>query len=75
MVVGVVSIVVAAAVSQVFGCSICKLQVRSKEMHQKAEFGHAAHWSYKESHSMASSLGWISGEKDTEISVPHTLKV
>lgn len=51
------------------------LQVRSKEMHQKAEFGHAAHWSYKESHSTASSLGWISGEKDTEISVPHTHKV
>lgn len=44
-------------------------------MHQQAEFGLAAHWSYKESHRTASSLGWISGHKDADISVPTTDKV
>lgn len=51
------------------------LQVRSTQMHQQAEFGLAAHWSYKESHRTASSLGWISGEKDADVSVPTTDKV
>lgn len=44
-------------------------------MHQQAEFGLAAHWSYKESHRTASSLGWISGHKEADISVPTTDKV
>lgn len=40
-------------------------QVRSKEMHQKAEFGLAAHWSYKGTGSLTSSLDWITEDKST----------
>eukprot|EP00752_Nemacystus_decipiens_P003763 g3464.t1 len=51
-----------------------EFQVRSTQMHQQAEFGFAAHWSYKESHRTASGMGWISGDKDADISVPTTDK-
>ncbi|CAB1112153.1 unnamed protein product [Ectocarpus sp. CCAP 1310/34] len=52
-----------------------EFQVRSKEMHQKAEFGLAAHWSYKESSSsMPGGLGWVE-DTNTTITRPHTRKV
>ncbi len=44
-------------------------------MHQQAEFGLAAHWSYKESHSTARSLGWISEETDVSVPLADKLKV
>ncbi|CAM9263631.1 unnamed protein product [Ectocarpus fasciculatus] len=51
-----------------------EFQVRSKEMHQKAEFGLAAHWSYKESSStMPTGLGWVE-DTNTTITTPHNHK-
>lgn len=50
-------------------------QVRSKEMHQKAEFGLAAHWSYKGSRSVVSALGWTTGGNVTDTSTPSADKV
>lgn len=41
-------------------------QVRSNEMHQRAEFGLAAHWSYKGSGMGDGSLDWISSDASTE---------
>eukprot|EP00904_Undaria_pinnatifida_P001831 jgi/Undpi1/11649/HiC_scaffold_36.g13944.m1 len=51
-----------------------EFQVRSKEMHHKAEFGRAAHWTYKSSGSAASSLDWITDDKDKHRSTPATDK-
>src|SRR6266568_1954896 len=36
-----------------------EVQIRTKEMHQRAEFGVAAHYSYKENRSASDDLGWL----------------
>ena len=54
---------------------VAAFQVRSKEMHHKAEFGLAAHWTYKGSGSATSSLGWMTGHADKHKSTPDTDKV
>ena len=49
-----------------------EVQVRSREMHARAEFGIAAHWSYKEDQSGSDELAWMQriAETDSEISDP-----
>ncbi len=49
-----------------------EVQVRSREMHARAEFGIAAHWSYKEGQSGSDDLAWMQriAETDSEISDP-----
>ncbi|HEV8298244.1 MAG TPA: TGS domain-containing protein, partial [Acidimicrobiales bacterium] len=36
-----------------------EVQIRTREMHQRAEYGIAAHWSYKENRSPAEDLVWL----------------
>jgi GTP pyrophosphokinase len=36
-----------------------EVQIRTREMHQRAEFGIAAHWGYKENRSPAEDMGWL----------------
>jgi GTP diphosphokinase / guanosine-3',5'-bis(diphosphate) 3'-diphosphatase len=36
-----------------------EVQIRTREMHQRAEFGIAAHWGYKENRSPSEDLGWL----------------
>jgi guanosine-3',5'-bis(diphosphate) 3'-pyrophosphohydrolase len=36
-----------------------EVQIRTREMHQRAEFGIAAHWGYKENRSPQEDLGWL----------------
>jgi GTP diphosphokinase / guanosine-3',5'-bis(diphosphate) 3'-diphosphatase len=36
-----------------------EVQIRTKEMHQRAEYGIAAHWGYKENRSPQEDLGWL----------------
>jgi guanosine-3',5'-bis(diphosphate) 3'-pyrophosphohydrolase len=36
-----------------------EVQIRTQEMHRRAEFGIAAHWSYKEQQSPAEDLAWL----------------
>jgi GTP pyrophosphokinase len=36
-----------------------EVQIRTREMHSRAEFGIAAHWGYKENRSPAEDLGWL----------------
>jgi guanosine-3',5'-bis(diphosphate) 3'-pyrophosphohydrolase len=36
-----------------------EVQIRTREMHQRAEFGIAAHWGYKENRSPGEDLGWL----------------
>ena len=36
-----------------------EVQIRTKEMHQRAEYGIAAHWGYKENRSAQEDLGWL----------------
>ncbi|MFN8035960.1 MAG: bifunctional (p)ppGpp synthetase/guanosine-3',5'-bis(diphosphate) 3'-pyrophosphohydrolase [Acidimicrobiia bacterium] len=36
-----------------------EVQIRTREMHQRAEYGVAAHWGYKEKESSAEDLAWL----------------
>jgi GTP diphosphokinase / guanosine-3',5'-bis(diphosphate) 3'-diphosphatase len=36
-----------------------EVQIRTAEMHRRAEYGIAAHWGYKEQHSPAEDLAWL----------------
>ncbi|HET9771475.1 MAG TPA: bifunctional (p)ppGpp synthetase/guanosine-3',5'-bis(diphosphate) 3'-pyrophosphohydrolase [Acidimicrobiia bacterium] len=36
-----------------------EVQIRTKEMHQRAEYGIAAHWGYKENRAPQEDLGWL----------------
>lgn len=49
-----------------------EVQIRTHEMHQRAEFGIAAHWGYKERKDVASDLAWMDriSEVDKETSDP-----
>ena len=49
-----------------------EVQVRSQEMHARAEYGIAAHWSYKDGGDSQSELAWMQriAETDSEISDP-----
>jgi GTP pyrophosphokinase len=36
-----------------------EVQIRTVEMHQRAEFGVAAHWNYKDDHTASADLAWL----------------
>jgi GTP pyrophosphokinase len=38
---------------------LVEVQIRTEEMHRRAEFGIAAHWGYKEQRSPAEDLAWL----------------
>src|SRR5438270_2468090 len=41
------------------GGKTVEVQIRTREMHQRAEYGVAAHWGYKENRSPQEDLGWL----------------
>ncbi len=41
------------------GGKVVEVQIRSREMHQRAEWGVAAHWSYKGDESSSSDIDWL----------------
>jgi guanosine-3',5'-bis(diphosphate) 3'-pyrophosphohydrolase len=49
-----------------------EVQIRTNEMHRRAEYGIAAHWGYKE-HSTPSELAWMRRLTDTEEDTPDAM--
>ncbi len=49
-----------------------EVQIRTLEMHQRAEYGVAAHWNYKDNHGSTADLAWLNRIVDwqTETSDP-----
>jgi GTP pyrophosphokinase len=41
------------------GGKVVEVQIRTREMHQRAEWGVAAHWAYKDGVSVSSDIDWL----------------
>jgi GTP pyrophosphokinase len=44
-----------------------EVQIRSREMHSRAEFGVAAHWDYKDDHRSSGDLAWLNRIVDWQV--------
>ena len=61
--------------------STLEVQIRTEEMHHRAEFGVAAHWRYKDVHANAADIPWLNriidwqAETDDPSEFMETLKV
>jgi len=51
-----------------------EVQVRTQEMHRRAEFGIAAHWSYKEAEDSGAEIAWMRRIADVESEISDPVK-